>query len=125
MQFSPEVQRRLFYIRSIGFDVFHNAEERIYHRVPTLKFNGKDVLNYGAYKDHITLWLGYPMIDYLKNEYPQYNYTKTTIQFTHLDCFPNELIREIFENVARMMMNKNIRLPINLGSLIVVFNIYG
>ena len=99
MRFSPEIQHRLLDIRSIGLDVFSNAEEKIYHRVPTFIMNGKDILNYGAYEDHITIYLGYAMIDFLKSIYPQYQYTKSAIQIPHKDIFPNELIRKICELV--------------------------
>jgi len=97
MRFPPEIQRRLFEIRAIGFDVFSDAEETIYHRVPTFMIRGKDILNYGAYKDHITLYIGYDMADFLKSAYPQYHYTKAAMQIPHEDCFPWELIREICE----------------------------
>ena len=97
MQFPPEIQRRLLNIRSIGLDVLSGAEEKIYHRVPTFMLNGKDVLNYGAYRDHITLYLGYSMVDFLRHVHPQYHYAKASMQLPHTDAFPSELIREICE----------------------------
>jgi len=99
MQFPDEIQTRLFAIRSIGFNVFPNANERIYHRVPTFATGGRDVINYAAYEDHITLWVGYEMVDFLKNAYPECKYTKVTIQFPHDEDFPVELVREICEMV--------------------------
>lgn len=98
VRFSPEVQSRLNEIRRIGFDVFSNVEEKIYHNVPTfITTNGKDILNYGAYKDHITLYVGYDMKYFLQNAYPQYHYTKAAIKFPHREYFPIEYIREICE----------------------------
>ena len=96
-QFSPKVRQRLLAIRAIGFDVFGDADERIYHRVPTFSISGTDILNYGAYKDHITLWIGYNMVSFLKNIYPQFNYTKVAMKIFNDDDFPDELIREICE----------------------------
>ena len=96
-QFPKEIQQRLFAIRAIGFNVFGDADERIYHRVPTFALNGVDILNYGAYKNHITLWIGYEMVSLLKNAYPQFNYTKVTIKISNDDYFPGDVIREICE----------------------------
>jgi len=97
MKFEPKVQKRLMEIRFSVFDVFQNLEERIYHAVPTITFNSQDIMNYGAFKSHISIWLSYNLIDFLKKNYLQYGYTKHTIQFPHKDPFPNELIKEICE----------------------------
>ena len=96
-QFPTEIQSRLLAIRSIGFGTLPNATERIYHRVPTFATGDRDVLNYAAYKDHITIWIGYEMADFLKNAYPKYKFTKVTIQFPNDEDFPVELVREICE----------------------------
>jgi len=100
MQFPSNVQHRLHEIRQIGLSVFSNAEEKIYHRVPTFMIQGKDILNYGAYKDHITLYPGCNMTDFLKRIYPQYHYTKCAMQLPHADPFPSELVHEICELLA-------------------------
>ena len=94
-QFALDIQQRLYEIRTIGFDIFAVAEETIYHRVPTFMIDGRDVLSYGAYKDHITLYIGYDMADFLKNVYPQYRYTKSALQIPHGDGFPGRLIQEV------------------------------
>jgi len=96
-QFDLETQRRLRAIRSTGFDIFQNAEEKIYHTIPTFMINGKDILNYGAYKHHITLYVGYDVAYLLKNKYPQYQYTKTTIKIPNSDIFPDYIIQELCE----------------------------
>jgi len=96
VRFPPKVQSRLFEIRYIGFDVFSDVEEKLYHGVPTfILTSGKDILNYGAYKNHITLYVGYEMRHLLTNAYPQYHYTKTAIQFPHKENFPKDYVREI------------------------------
>ena len=94
-QFGPEVRRRLEVIRATGFEVFAGAEERIYFAVPTFKVNGKDIMNYAAYKSHVSLIVGYDLIFLLKDKYPQYQYTRATIKFPNTEAFPEELVREI------------------------------
>jgi uncharacterized protein YdhG (YjbR/CyaY superfamily) len=97
MRFPAEVQRRLQVIRAIGFEVFENATETVYHAVPTFDVDTIGILNYGAYKNHISMHLGYDFTDFFRNVYPQFNYIKTTIQFPHTDEFPDTIIREICE----------------------------
>ena len=94
-RFDAETQRRLKIIRAAGFDVFKDAEERIYFSMPTIKADGKDLLHYAAYKKHISLIVGYEMVPILKNNYPDYGYTRATIQFLHTEPFPEEIIYEI------------------------------
>ena len=105
-RFSPEVQRRLVEMRNIGFDVFPNVRERIYYGNPTFTIDGKDILWYAAYKNHISLVIGPAMSDFLRGIYPQYSYTEHTIRFPHEENFPGELIREICE-LLEHNRNKN------------------
>ena len=95
MQFEPEVQRRLITIRLTALDVFQDVEEKIYHGIPTFMKNNKDILNYGAYKNHITIYIGYEWVYFLKEQYPQYEYTKAAIKFPNNNPFPDGFIREI------------------------------
>ena len=97
MQFDSEIQCRLRIIRAAGLAVFRNASETIYHRLPTFMVDGKDVLNYGAFKSHITLYIGYELAYLFKNQYPQYQYGKASMQIPHEVPFPEALIREICE----------------------------
>ena len=108
MGFESKVQERLMVIRFMALDIFQNVEEKIYHSVPTLFMGGKNIMCYGAYKNHISIHLGYDwkndwetrannIMDFLKENYPQYRYTKFTIQLPHKLPFPNELIQEICE----------------------------
>ena len=94
-QYDPEIRRRLEAIRSIGFEVFQNAEERVYFALPTFSVNGKDILHYGAYKAHISLVVGCDLAFMLKDKYPQYQYTGHTIKFLNNEDFPEDIVREI------------------------------
>lgn len=87
------------HIRFTALGIFQNVEEKIYFGVPSFTLNGKEIMNYAAYKKHVSIWLWYDMIDFLKNHYPHLSYTKATIQLSHKEDFPNELIKEICELV--------------------------
>jgi len=68
--------------------------------------NGEDILNYGAYKDHITMYIGYDLTDFLRNQYPQHRYTKAAMQISNKDAFPYELIKEICELLMQNFVSK-------------------
>ena len=99
MKFEPEIQKRLMEIRFSALDIFQNVEEKIHFGCPAFTLNGAvmGIMYYGASKNHISINLGYDGVGFMKNRYPQYNYTKTAIQFPHKKPFPSELIDEICE----------------------------
>jgi len=82
-------------------NVFQKIDERIYFGIPTLSIDGKEILHYAAYKDHISLIVGYDWVDFLKNQYPQFHYTRATITFQHKDPFPDDIIQVICELIKQ------------------------
>ena len=94
-QFDPETQRRLSMIRQTALDTLKNAREGMYHGVPTVWVNDKDTLNYAAYKNHITLYIGYELVPIMKENYPQYQYAKASMKIQNSDALPEDLIQEI------------------------------
>ncbi|MCL2545488.1 MAG: hypothetical protein FWE77_06160 [Clostridia bacterium] len=102
MRFHPEIQQRLASIRQTALNVFGDMDEKMIeektrYTLPAFFANGKDILFYGAYKDHISICVGYDWVDFLKCQYPQFHYTKATIQFLHEDPFPDEVVQVICE----------------------------
>ena len=95
MQFNPEVQHRISLIRKATYEVYPGAEERIYHGVPTFSHNGIDILSYGAYKNHITIYIGYDRVSLLRPKYPEYQYGAASIKILNNIPFPGELVTEI------------------------------
>ncbi len=97
LRFSPKVQQRLLCIRQTALDVFGNVEEKVYYGCPTIYVNGNGIMFYGAYKDHVSICVGYDWIDFLKGQFPQFRYTRATIKFQHKDSFPQEVVQAICE----------------------------
>jgi len=106
MKFEEEIQKRLMEIRFTALDIFQGVEEKLYYGAPSFVLEGKDIMNYVAYKNHISIILAYSwkadwetrmreLMDFLKRDYPQYGYTKCTIQFPHKEPFPYKLIETI------------------------------
>jgi len=99
-KFEPEVQERLTKIRQAVSDVLGDVKERVYYGIPTVSLNGKDVMHYAGYKNHVSLIVGYDLADFLKSQYPQYKYTRATIIFPHKDPLPEEMVRTVLEMVS-------------------------
>ena len=94
-RFDSEIQRRLLSIRQTARVVFQGADEKLYHTLPAFSANGKVFMFYGAYKDHISICVGYDWVDFLKYQYPQLSYTKATVTFPHNDPFPEDIVEVI------------------------------
>lgn len=82
-------------------DEFPQAEQRIYHNIPTFFLGKTDIINIGAYKDHIGLHIGYALVDYMKEKYPTYRYTKSTIQLPYTEPFPYDLVQDICRQIKK------------------------
>jgi len=95
MKYNHEKQERLLKIRSIMFEKFPNATERIYFGIPTVDMDGKIILQYAAYKKHISLIIGSDFSTLLQEKYSQYNYTDYTVLFPDNEPFPEDFIKEV------------------------------
>ena len=90
-----EAQSYLMDILLFVHKMLPNTEPQIYHGIPTFFWGKHDVINIGAYKDHIGVHVGYEMVDYLKQKYPSYTYTKSTIQFPYTQALPMKILDDI------------------------------
>lgn len=95
IKFNTDKQDRLMKIRSIIFEKFPNATERIYYGIPTMEVDGKIKLQYAAYKNHISLLVGNILPRVLKEKYPEYCYTDYTVVFPDKEPFPESFVKEI------------------------------
>ena len=95
IKFDAEKQRRLIAIRSIVFEKYPSSTERIYYGIPTVELDGKIILHYAAYKNHVSLITGYDLTDFLKEKYPQYRYTRATVIMPDSQLFPEDFVKEV------------------------------
>ena len=95
MRFGQDKQGRLHKIRTVMFELFPKSTERICFGIPTVDLDGKIILQYAAYKKHITLIIGNEFSAFLKEKYPQYNYTDYTVFFSDDKPFPEEFLKEV------------------------------
>lgn len=65
--------------------------------LPTFKLNGKVILHFGAFKDHMSVFPGASPVGKLADKLTDYKVAKGTIQFTPERPLPAELLSEIIE----------------------------
>lgn len=95
MKFNDGKQEKLQIVRSAIKEKHPGASERIYYGIPTVEEEGKIILQYAAYKKHISLIVGNILPAILKEKYPQYDYTEYTVVFPDNKPFPEDFIKEI------------------------------
>lgn len=93
----PKEQRAaLERIRTIAKKLIPDVEEVISYGIPTLKYKGKYVIYFAAFKDHMSLFPG-PRTDTVKNKLEAGNFkmAKGTIQFTLDKPVPEDIIKQL------------------------------
>ncbi|MCL2521436.1 MAG: DUF1801 domain-containing protein [Erysipelotrichales bacterium] len=100
-------KEKLRMIRRIIRNKINDSEDKVI-RLPAIQvvIKGKGVLYYGAYKNHISIWsfekLGddYVLVEYIKDKFPQYKYTKATIQIANEQVITEAFLNEICEFIT-------------------------
>ena len=84
---------------------FWMAERKIYHRLPTYFYMDCDLINIGAHKNHITLYVGYDLVNYFKEKYTEHKYTKAAISIPYNIPFPFEFLKEICKEIRKLRLS--------------------
>lgn len=92
LKYDDEKQKRLQSIRNIMKETYPNSTERIYYGIPTVDLDGQIILQYAAYKKHISMIICTDLSRLLQEKYPQYNYTDYTVLFLDKEPFPDEFV---------------------------------
>ncbi|GHU71782.1 hypothetical protein FACS1894184_19000 [Clostridia bacterium] len=93
--FPVEVKERLTAIREIVREIAPQATERICMRIPTFDLNGKWLVHYAGFDNHIGFYPQPDGITAFKEQLSCYKTSKGGAQFPHDKPLPLELIREI------------------------------
>ncbi len=84
-------------IRKIAHEIVPDAEEVISYGVPTIKYKGKYVVYFAAFKDHMSI---YPASDGLIAEVKElapFRKAKGTLHFKEDDQIPEPVLRKTIE----------------------------
>ena len=93
--FPADVQEVLQEIRRRLHDVVPGAGEKISYQIPTITLDGKALLYFSAWKEHISVYPIPPVDDALAAELEQYKAGKGTLKFPLMQPIPYDLIARV------------------------------
>ncbi|CAN5237622.1 DUF1801 domain-containing protein [soil metagenome] len=93
--FSEDVQQILQKIRKTIHEAAPEAEETISYQMPTFKMNGKYLVYFAAWKNHIGFYATPAGNEAFKKEQSVYKGAKGSVQFPLDEPMPYDLIKKI------------------------------
>lgn len=95
--FSPDIQEILIKIRTIIKDTVGNIEENISYGMPAYKINGKPLVYFACFKNHIGFYATPTGHEQFSSELSTYKHGKGSVQFHLNEPVPFDLIKRIVE----------------------------
>lgn len=104
--FPEDVQNILEKIRHTIQKEAPEAVEAISYQMPTFKLNGKNLVHFAAFKNHIGFYPSASGIEAFKNDLSHYKGAKGSVQFPIKNPIPYDLVKRIIafrvnENLAK------------------------
>lgn len=109
--FPKSVQWQLKQVRLTIRKALPRAEETISYQIPTFKLNGKYIIYFAAWKNHIALYPIHTGVESLKKELEKYKGSKSSAHFPLDTPIPVSLVKKIVraklkESLERVKANK-------------------
>lgn len=93
--FPPKTQVILKRVRSKINKNLPEATERISYGIPTYTIDGSNIIHFGGYEHHISLYPGAQVIANFAEKLSKYKTSKGTVQFQLSESVPYDLIEEL------------------------------
>jgi uncharacterized protein YdhG (YjbR/CyaY superfamily) len=103
-QYPPEVQTILQKIRALIQKSAPGAEEAMAYGIPTFKLNGKNLVHFSAFKEHIGFYPTPSGITKFKKELSAYEGAKGSVKFPLTKPIPYALIGKITQFRVKEVM---------------------
>lgn len=94
-QFPTSVQDRLVVIRALIHEQAPEAVESMAYGMPAYKMNGKPLIYFAGYANHVGLYATPAGHTAFEKEFTQYKQGKGSVQFPHNQPLPAELISRV------------------------------
>lgn len=104
--FPPQIQKKLKQLRTVITSAAPRTEERISYGMPQYKLNGRVLVYFAAFKDHVSIFPGPDAIKKYKKELKQFRTSKGTIQFPLHTNIPSRLVKRIVTYRAKRLIMK-------------------
>jgi uncharacterized protein YdhG (YjbR/CyaY superfamily) len=96
-EFPPEIQELLGEMREIIRAAAPDATETISYAIPTFDLNGKHLVHFAGFKNHVSFFPTGSGAEAFKDELSVYKGGKGTVQLPLDEPLPKDLIRRIVE----------------------------
>jgi uncharacterized protein YdhG (YjbR/CyaY superfamily) len=84
-------------IRAIVHGTLNDCEEVISYGMPAFKYQGKYLIGFNSFKDHLSLFPTSEPIERMKNELKDFKTSRGTIQFSVEHPISEDLIRKLIK----------------------------
>ncbi len=91
----PALQVILHQVRVQISELLPRASEAIRYAMPTYKINGKNIVHFAGYRQHIGIYPGSQVVAELQGELAGYKTSKGAVQLPLTELFPHPLIERI------------------------------
>ncbi len=95
--FPEEIQNILEKTRQVIREAAPGAEETLNYRMPTFKLNGRNLVHFAAYRNHIGFYPTPSGITAFEKELSSFKRSKGAVQFPLGQPIPFELVRKIVD----------------------------
>ena len=93
--------------RDIVIRLAPDATEQICYGIPTFKLKNKNIVHFGAYKNHIGFYPTAEPIEVFEKKLKKYKHGKGSIQFPINEPLPFELIEKIIKRRIDKLMKES------------------
>ena len=104
--FPRNVQDILEELRRVIRESAPESEETISYGIPTFDLNGRHLVHFAAYKNHIGFYPTSSGITHFKKELSRYELSRGTVRFPINEPIPFDLIRKIVKYRVTENLNK-------------------
>jgi uncharacterized protein YdhG (YjbR/CyaY superfamily) len=94
-------------VRRIISEAAPGAVETIGYGMPVFKYNGKYLIGFAAFKNHMSIFPGGNPVATTMAKLAKFKTSKGTIQFTIENPIPDELLIEIVSECLKNIPNRN------------------
>ena len=105
-EFPKDVRAVLEELRRVILEIAPEAEETISYGIPTFDLNGKHLVHFAAYKNHVGFYPTSSGIASFKKELAPFKTSRGTVQFPLGKPIPFDLVRRIVKFRVKQMSQR-------------------
>lgn len=94
-QFDEDTQKKLLSLHTLILQSIPDASQHFAYGMPAYKNNGKPLIYFAAFKQHIGIYATPQTHDFFKEALAQYKQGKGSVQFPHKEELPLPLIQKM------------------------------